>query len=426
MKMKRRHFLSLIAAGAVGAVGAVGYRYWPDEGLWNPCKPLPMPVELQQHELVQQAWAGINPKQYWDCHTHLIGTGDSGPGIWINPDMFSLMHPIQYAQRKFYMNASCAETEGQVDKLFLQRLLALRKAFPRGSKAMLLAFDYHYDDKGRRNEKLSAYYTPNSHVWRTVRRHRKEFEWIASIHPYRKDAIEALYRVKKQGARAIKWLPPAMGMDPGSMRCDAFYRAMAKLRLPLLSHGGDELAVHGSDAQAFGNPLKLRRPLEHGVRVIVAHCASLGSNTDIDKGPNGPRVANFDLLLRMLREPRYQGRLFGEISALTQFNRVGNELDTLIKEQELHPQLINGSDYPLPGVMPLFSMDQMVRRGYIARAEAKVISAIRQYNPLLFDFVLKRHLKVGGKRFSNTVFHSRRVFDTWGRRNIVGIYCRQS
>ncbi|GMQ91423.1 MAG: hypothetical protein BMS9Abin11_0731 [Gammaproteobacteria bacterium] len=405
--MKRRYFISLLG---LGALGAVGYKYWPDEGFWNPCRSLPMPDELLQHELVQQAWAGIKPKQVWDVHTHLIGTGDSNSGIWINPHMESLKHPIQYAQRKFYMNASCSEAEEQVDKQFLQRLLALRKSFPAGTRSMLLAFDFYYDNKGKRKKALSAYHTPDEYAYKIAKQYPDDFEWIASIHPYRKDAIQALKHAVKRGARAVKWLPPAMGIDPASPLCDPFYETMARLKIPLLTHGGDELAVHGSDAQSLGNPLRLRKPLEHGIKVIVAHSASLGSNVDLDKGKNGPQVSNFDLFMRMLRESRYEGQLFGEISALTQFNRVGDALDRLIMARDLHHQLINGSDYPLPGVMPLFSLTLLVKRGYISKQKAGVLSSIRQYNPLLFDFVLKRHLEVKGSRFAATVFHSRRIF----------------
>ena len=406
--MKRRQVLALFG---VGAIAAAGYRYWPDQGWRNPCRPASLPATLAKHELVQQALAGIDPAQLWDCHSHLIGVGDSDSGIWINPQMLSLRHPIQYAQRRFYMNASCAEKPGTIDRQFVDRLLVLRRDLPPASRTMLLAFDYHYNRQGERLKQYSSYYTPNSYAARLTSRYRQHFEWIASIHPYRRDAISALHRAKRMGARAIKWLPPAMGMDPASPLCDRFYQTLAKLKLPLLTHAGDELAVHGKDAQALGNPLHLRRPLDHGVRVIVTHCASLGSNVDTDKGRHGPRVRNFDLFLRLLQDQSYRGRLYGEISALTQFNRVGDELDTLIKRQELHAYLINGSDYPLPGVMPLFSMRQLIGRGYISRQQAKVLSQIRQYNPMLFDFVLKRQLKVGDRQFQPSVFHSRRAFE---------------
>jgi mannonate dehydratase len=163
--------------------------------------------------------------------------------------------------------------------------------------------------------------------------------------------------------------------------------------------------------EELNNPLRLRRPLDHGVRVIVAHCASLGENADIDRGSNGPRADAFDLFARLMDEPRYDGRLFGDISAVTQANRVGRPLETLLARSDWHRRLINGSDYPLPGVIPLFSIRRFVEQSYLTSAQATVISEIRPYNPLLFDFVLKRSLVKNGQRFAPIVFESRRMFD---------------
>jgi len=63
-------------------------------------------------------------------------------------------------------------------------------------------------------------------------------------------------------ARGVKWLPAAMGIDPGSPLCDRFYGALARLRLPLITHAGLERAVMGTDVQDYGNPLRLRRALD--------------------------------------------------------------------------------------------------------------------------------------------------------------------
>ncbi len=70
----------------------------------------------------------------------------------------------------------------------------------------------------------------------------------------------------------------------------------------MLTHAGAELAVHGGQMQDYGNPLRLRRALDHGVRVIMAHCASLGDGTDLDRGPDAPAVSNFTLFARLMEE----------------------------------------------------------------------------------------------------------------------------
>ena len=139
-------------------------------------------------------------------------------------------------------------------------------------------------------------------------------------------------------------------------------------------------------------PLLLRRPLDLGVRVIIAHAASLGTCEDLDHGA-GKTASCFELFLRMMDEPKYKGLLFGEISAMLQFNRMPVPLATLLKRQDLHSRLVNGSDYPLPAINSLIWTRALVRDGFITAAERQALNEIYDYNPLLFDFVLKRTVR---------------------------------
>ena len=66
---------------------------------------------------------------------------------------------------------------------------------------------------------------------------------------------------------------------------------------------GEEKAVHGGAMADFGNPLRIRRALDQGVQVIMAHCGALGTGVDLDKGENGPAIANFELFLRLMSRP---------------------------------------------------------------------------------------------------------------------------
>ena len=409
--MRRRTFLTALG---LGGAALAAYRFWPDEGIRNPCLEA-LPEHLARHELVQAAFDGIDPAKLWDVHVHLIGVGHGGTGVWVTPQMDRpAAHPMQYVQKRFYLNAGCADDGQDIDAAYVKRLMALQDQFPRGTRLMLLAFDYHYDESGARREQQSSFHTPNAYALALARRYPERFVATASIHPYRADAVEALQKTAAEGARAIKWLPPAMGMDPASPRCDRFYQALARLGLPLLTHAGEELAVAGGETQELGNPLRLRRALDHGVTVVVAHCASLGESIDLDKGANGPSRLNFELFARLMEDARYQGRLYGEISAMTQINRLW-ALDAVIQRSEWHSRLVNGSDYPLPGVMPLFSLERMVKRNYLDAREAPVLSELRRYNALLFDFVLKRRLRRNGKYLAPTVFESRRLFDATAR-----------
>ncbi len=406
--MDRRAFLATLGLSVATMASSCGFSL--EDGLFNPCLSDPLPERLRSHKLVRAAWDGIQPSSCWDCHVHLAGVGDGDDGVWITPQMKSLLHPWQNLQHRFYLNAACTETEGRVDEEFVRRLEHCLEAFPSGAKIMLLAFDFHHDVSGARRDDLSAFRIADRYAAELAQRRPDRMEWICSIHPYREDVLEALAWAAQRGARAVKWLPSAMGMDPASPRCDVFYDQLTRLKLPLLTHAGAEQAVHGGSIGEYNNPLRLRRPLERGVRVIMAHCASLGEYTDTDRGADGPKVPAFALFARLMDEPRYQGELYGDISATVQSNRVGTALATLLARNDWHPRLINGSDYPLPGVLPLVSMRRFVEQGYLKQAEAGVLAEIRRYNPLLFDFVLKRSLVKDGGSFAPQVFESRRAF----------------
>ncbi len=386
------------------------WRLWPEQGLWNPCLAQ-LPPRLAEHELVKAAWEGLDPSRVWDSHAHLVGTGDGGSGIYVNPGMESLLNPGQYARRIFFLNAGCAhDAKDSVDAAYVERMHNLVDGMQRGFRMLLFAFERVHDERGQPDLATTPFHVPDAYARDIARRHPEYFEWAASIHPYAADAVERVQRAAAEGARAVKWLPASMGIDPASPRCDAFYDALRRSGLPLISHAGLERAVLGTDAQDFGNPLRLRRPLDAGVRVVVAHCASMGEDRDTDAGPNGPVVDSFRLFERMLRESRYEKLLYGDISAMTQVNRAGAALARVVSEQSWHHRLLNGSDYPLPGVMPIFSVDYLVSLGLVEESAAGVLKEIRLHNPLLFDFVLKRHLRAGGKALSRGVFETRRFF----------------
>jgi len=366
---------------------------------------------------VQAAWEGLDPAKVWDAHAHLVGSGDSGSGVEVNPDMNSLLNPGQYARRLFFLNAGCVhEAEGSVDLAYVERMHNLVDGLRPGVKLLLLAFERTYGEDGRAIADRTGFHVPDAYARDIAKRHPKYFEWAASIHPYRADCVEALEQAKAGGARAVKWLPAAMGMDPASSRCDRFYAALARLNLPLITHAGLERAVTGADLQEYGNPLRLRRALEAGVRVVVAHCASMGQDRDIDqggaKGNGGPLADSFSLFARLMDDARYERTLFGDLSAMTQVNRAGPALARVVEREDWHRRLLNGSDYPLPGVMPIFSVDYLVSLGLVRPAAAGILKQIRLHNPILFDFVLKRHLRSGGRALAKSVFETRGFFES--------------
>lgn len=409
---RKPHRRSFLVAGMVaGGVVLSGVVTKHRGALFNNCRAsLPQGGGIER--LVHSAWAGIDPAQFLDCHVHLVGTGDSGSGIEVNPQMESLFHPLQYTQRLFYLNAGCVhDAPGRVDESYVERMQNLVDGLAPGARLLLFAFDRFHDTTGRADPALTSFYTPNAYARQIAARHPQYFAWAASIHPYRADCVEQLAAAVEGGALAVKWLPPAMGIDPSSAQCDRFYTALAAHGLPLISHAGEEKAVRGSDRQAFGNPLLLRRALDHGVRVVVAHCASLGEAVDLDRGANGPQLPCFALFSRMMGEARYEKLLYADISALTQRNRSIEVLQTLLERGEWQARLLNGSDYPLPGIVPLILPDEFAAHGMLAPTAVPLLEAIRQHNPLLFDFVLKRHLAWRGHRFPPAIFETRSFFE---------------
>lgn len=395
--------------GLAGLLAAGGWTL-AKPTLVNPCRAA-LPPELADSPWLRAAWEGIDAQQVWDCHVHVAGTGDGGSGIEIGPQLNSPWHPFQYAQRLFYMNAGCAhDAPGRVDASYVERLRNLMDAMPAGVKLMLFAFERFHDEAGRAHPEHSAFYVPDAYARRIAQEHPERFEWVASIHPYRPDAVAALLAAAASGARAVKWLPAAMGMDPASARCDAFYRALADLDLPLIVHCGEEKAVRGGDSQAYGNPLRLRRALGAGVRIVVAHCASLGRDIDLDAGQNAKALPSFELFGRLLEEPASRNRLYGDVSAITQRNRSPALIKTLLERSDWHERLLNGSDYPLPGILPLVSPAALALEGLLAAEAVADLEAVREHNPLLFDLALKRLLSWQGKRFSAAVFETRRFF----------------
>jgi mannonate dehydratase len=420
MTFTRRRFIKTVGTGAMAAAGLAAWRLWPEQGVLNPCLG-PLPPALATHPLVREAWAGLDPAQVWDCHAHAFGVGDGGGDLAFDAGHSLAGRPFAVLQEAFFRNAACIEDSppGRTDAALLARLHELVSAMPAGHKLLLLALDSWHDKAGVRHDERTHFRVGNDYCAELARRWPERFEWAASVHPYRLDAAAEIARVQRLGARALKWIPSAQGIDPASRRCDRAFEMLARLDLPLIVHCGKERAAPGDDN--LGNPLRLRRALEHGVRIVVAHCASMGQDRDLDRG-GGPWVESFALFERLMDEPAHLGRLFGDISALTQTARAGRPLRRVLERAHDASQygadwagrLLNGSDYPLPALMPLYSPRVLVDSGLLDAAAVDPLSAIRRHNPLLFDFVLKRHLRLGGRRLAKSVFATRRFFERVG------------
>lgn len=370
------------------------------------------PLSPRAQALIQRALEGLDPdRPLLDVHVHAVGNGKGTSGIWVNPTLFQWRHPQKKLMTRAYLKAAGVADDAAFDEAYVARLLALARGFGHPVRLHLLAMDRHHHPDGTPDPEHTEFHVPNDWVVKVAAAHPGEVVPVISVHPYRKDAIPELERWAAQGVRYMKWLPNAQGIDPADPRLDAFYTRFRELGLILLTHAGEEKAVDVKGAQAYGNPLKLRRPLDLGVTVIVAHCASLGVNEDLDHP--GRKASNFELFQRLMREPKYEGRLFGDISAMTQFNRMPGPMGEVLNDAALQKRLVNGSDYPLPAVNPVIWTREVQWRELITSEERKALNEIYRANPLLFDFVLKRTLRdpKTGARLAASVFQLPRAWE---------------
>ncbi len=406
----RRDFMccgALLFAGLLGAPGTANALNFKD-GWTNPCEG-DRAWTPAERDLIEAALAGIDPTQIIDMHAHLLGTGDSGSGCHVHESLYSIWQPIEYLRRKQILSGACvAEPRGEIDRQYVAHLSRIWGDFPVGAKTSLFAFDHAYDDRGEKDIAKSTFHVPNAYAREVARANPARFEWVASVHPYREDAIEAIDAAWRDGAIALKWLPSAMNIDWRDTRLLPVFDHLAKTRMPLISHFGAEKAVKGAHRDEFLNPLYARIPLERGVRVIVAHCASLGRAPDIES-TSKKSVACFDLFARLMNHRAYDERLMADTSAIFFVNREPRIWQQIFANNAWHARLLHGSDHPLPGVWPLYDLSALVEANVLEVELAPTLRSIRRKNAVLFDLVLKRSLRWGATQFGTSVFEARRA-----------------
>lgn len=153
----------------------------------------------------------------------------------------------------------------------------------------------------------------------------------ASVNPYRQDALARLKWAKERGAVLVKWIPSVMAIDPADPALEPFYRKLVEYKLPLLVHTGAERTFTRAD-DGFCDPARLELPL-------------------FRKYPN----------------------LYGDVSATTQFNRIGF-LRKALAHPELKGRLVYGTDWPLqkfPIVWPGYQLGRVSPRELLRAARVK-------------------------------------------------------
>jgi uncharacterized protein len=262
-----------------------------------------------------------------DAHVHIVGNGLRGSGCWLKVGTW---HRPLAAFMLHHIGVGVSTAASEFDEAYANHLAKLVRESSLGA-AVILAQDEVYEASGKKLN-FGSFYVPNDYVLKLAREH-PEFLPAASIHPARDDALDELARCLELGAVMLKILPNCHNIDCNDARYRKFWERMAEAKLPLLAHTGGEHTVPVFDKK-LSHPHTVRLPLECGVTVIAAHCATKSGFTDPEY---------FHVFCDMLAK---YPNLYGDTSAFNVPIR-GRHIRKCL-EPDLAPRLVHGSDYPVP------------------------------------------------------------------------------
>ncbi|GAB4538970.1 MAG: amidohydrolase family protein [Thermodesulfovibrionia bacterium] len=208
---------------------------------------------------------------------------------------------------------------------------------------------------------------------------KKRFLFGASVSPNRRDwESELEYVLTQTDAVLVKLIPSTQHIHLMDSRHRDFYNTLSRYNIPLLCHVGPEYSFpEGIRNKRLDNFRLLERPLECGVRVIAAHCAT----------PVFPFIDKDETreFYHLMKQTNIDGsvRLLADTSALSISTR--SHLIPLILD--LFPQewLLHGSDFPIP-------IDGWTQLPYLNHGVNvdEYIGIVRTKNPLDRDVRIKR------------------------------------
>ena len=263
-----------------------------------------------------------------DMHVHVVGNGTGGTGCWLR---VSGWHWPMAALMLRDVGLARGALQGDLEGLYITRLLEQLGSSSLGA-AVILAHDLVYDEQGRPMREAGSFYVPNDYVLELAKKHPQLLPAV-SIHPARPDALDELERCLAAGAVMMKCLPNCHNINCNDRRFTRFWERMAEAKLPLLAHTGGEHTVPVV-CREYADPRILALPLECGINVIAAHCATKSGLLDPEY---------FHIFAGMTR--RF-ANLYGDTSAFNVPIR-GRHTSECLREP-LASRMIHGSDYPVP------------------------------------------------------------------------------
>jgi len=271
----------------------------------------------------------------YDIHVHIAGLSPGQDGNYLCP-RHQMSLPLRIFLKRTNRLISCdaaASADEGIKRIIREWIIKSNV-----DRAVLLALDGVYDHDGTQDLQNTQMMVGNDFVADLAKENAKLL-FGASIHPFRKDAIEELDRVVQRGACLIKWLPSAQNIPPDDPLCFRFYERMAHHKIPLLSHTGIEHTLPKFDV-SLNDPERLEAALERGVTVIAAHC--------------GTRMFLYErsYFKQWMQMAKKHEKFYGDLSAFA-LPIHGGPLRRILSDSELLSKVLYGSDFPI-SAMPMW------------------------------------------------------------------------
>lgn len=340
-----------------------------------------------------------------DAHMHLVGSQTELTGC--HAHQTSVPSTLQAVKQRVLSAASGVKSISDADRTAAKRTVSLILNFPHRVPyyGALFAFSATYDlEKGTVDMSRTSLHVPNEYMLQVCSEAPERLIPVGSIHPYDANAIEKLRALKAKGVHLIKWLPNSQFISPSHSKSLAFLAEMAKLKMVLVTHVGDEHAVNAAGTNnQFGNPSVFRIALRENpdLHIIFAHVGSEGTSIVDNR-----KRENFDVVIDILKE--FPKQAFADISAFSSAYRRVKYLPRLLAEKKIHGQLIYGTDYPLPavGMLSFWTLKKMWYTKLLTFSQTSQIHEIFRHNPLAASFVAMRLVKYKGNSFPSEVFYN--------------------
>jgi predicted TIM-barrel fold metal-dependent hydrolase len=298
-----------------------------------------------------------------DMHFHVVGRGQDlnqvDENVFFYPeDNNTYFTKVLYRLVEKYLGEEGADFDqsGTVDTneylTLIYKHLSTSKEI---DGVVLLGLDALYDpESGELDKRRTDLWVSNRFLAKKVnelndqlmreddpQKREKKFYWGASVSPNRNDWEEEMeFVLNDPYAVLMKLIPSVQHLDLRDPKHKDYYESLARNKMPLLCHVGPEYSFpEGIREKERDNFRFLDKPLECGVTVIAAHCAT--PVFPIDKN----ETAEFGSFMKSANSGgRIQ--LWGDTSAFSLLTRIPI-LEEII--ETFPPEwLVHGSDFPIP------------------------------------------------------------------------------